>query len=334
MDQSLSPERLVAIIQTQNEIAASALDLEAVMSLVVDRAQSLTDAAAAVVELADGKEMVYHAVSGTASRHRGFRLHQDRSLSGLCVQSDQILLCRNAETDPRVDREGCRSVGAMSMVCVPLRHSERVVGVLKVYDPAPEKFSGVDVQTLSLLSGVITSHMAHANEFELHRHESRHDALTGLPNWRAFDDSLSAELARIQRHGGRLSLCLLDLDGFKQVNDTLGHGAGNQLLQSVARKLMQIREEDSVFRLGGDEFALILVGADENGGRIAAERVTAALRAEGVSLSYGVASLARDDDQTSLLIRADRAMHAAKRGSAGAVRGSAGAGRARSSHDQ
>jgi diguanylate cyclase (GGDEF)-like protein len=311
----LPADRLLAIIETQNRIAATALDLEAVMELVVERAAGLTGANAAVIELADGEEMVYRFGAGAAAEHVGLRLQIRSSLSGLCVRQGMTLHCEDAGADGRVDLEACRRVGAMSMVCVPLSHDDRVIGVLKVYDPVPHAFTGEDIATLDLLSGVIASHMAHATDFAEQFHGSRCDVLTGLANRRAFDERLVAEVARVERHGGQLTLGLLDLDRFKSVNDSLGHPAGDAVLVAVARNLL-LRAEDGAYRLGGDEFALVLVEAGLEGAMAVMARIACTIRADpecrGVGASWGVASYQPDDDPDTLMERADAALYDAK----------------------
>ncbi len=92
---------------------------------------------------------------------------------------------------------------------------------------------------------------------------SRRDALTGLPNRRAFEEELAREAARAARSGAPLSVAILDVDRFKAVNDTLGHEAGDNVLRAVARFLARhVREADYVFRWGGDEF-IVLISCDE-----------------------------------------------------------------------
>jgi diguanylate cyclase len=315
VERELLPDRLLAIIETQNEIAATALDLDAVMALVVRRAQELVGAAAGVVELLEGDEMVYHVASGTARGHVGLRLRSDESLSGMCVARNEILHCQDASADDRFDLEACRQVGAVSMVCVPLRHEQSTVGVLKVYDPAASAFDAADLQTLELLSGVIAAHMAHASAYQDEHHASNHDALTGLSNRRGFDDRLATEAARVRRHGDDLALCLLDLDGFKEINDTLGHAAGDDVLRAVARHFSEVRGEDAAFRLGGDEFAFMLVGAGAEDARAVAERINGAVREDpacrGVAISWGIALLT-DNDPVGMIARADAALYEAK----------------------
>jgi len=309
--------RVLAISETRTQMAGSALELGAVMALGVDRAQALTRAAAAVVELADGDEMVYHVARGTAAVHVGLRLGIHSSLSGMCVREGATLHCRDASCDDRVDVDACRCVGAMSMVCVPLTHSSRVVGVLKVYDPRPYAFSTEDVATLDLLSGVIAAHMAHAADFQEHRHDSRHDALTGLPNRRALDERLATELARVRRHEGLLGLALMDLDRFKQVNDSDGHAAGDGVLRAVAAHLSGGRGEDGAYRLGGDEFALVLVETDLAGADAVITRISTMILTDpacrGVSASFGVTTFKPGDDAATLLGRADAALYETKR---------------------
>lgn len=317
MSTALPVDRLLTIIRTQNEIAATALDVDAAMSLILERAQEVTGAEAAVVELEDDDEMVCYAASGTAERFIGVRLPVESSLSGRCVREGRILRRSDAENDDRANSDECRVVGARSLVCVPLRHSGRIVGVLKAYDRLPKPFSQTDVETLELLSGVIAAHMAHAAGSQLHRHGGRYDALTGLPNRRAFGERLDAELARARRHGGQLGLCLLDLDRFKEVNDTYGHAAGDAVLRAVGMHLAGLREEDSAYRLGGDEFAVILVGTSADGAAAAVGRVEAAIAQDpgcrSVDASWGIAGLRFGDDAASLLARADEALHEAKR---------------------
>src|SRR4029453_848451 len=102
-----------------------------------------------------------------------------------------------------------------------------------------------------------------------------HDPLTGLPNRALFRDHLSQALSRTYRYGGQLAVLLVDLDHFKDVNDSLGHPAGDRLLEEAAQRLRAcVRKADPPARLGGDEFALILTELnDPDGAAAAAEKV-------------------------------------------------------------
>jgi len=309
-------DRLRSIIETQTEIARTTLDLDAVMDLVVRRAQDLTEAAAGAMELLEGDEMVYTVVSGTAEPYLGTRLAAATSFSGLCVAEGRPLYCEDTAADPRVDREACHKVGAGSMICTPLRHDGEVVGVLKVYAAEAHAFSDDDLDTLGLLAGIAAAHMAHASQFEATEHDSLHDGLTGLRNRRAYDERLLIEAARARRYRHPLSLCLLDLDGFKAVNDRLGHPAGDQVLKGVARILDDTRLSDECFRIGGDEFAILMPETTRRRAEIAVQRVLNGIADAGlgdgeISASVGIG--VTEGDPLELHNEADAALLAAKR---------------------
>ena len=161
--------------------------------------------------------------------------------------------------------------------------------------------------------------------------QATHDALTGLPNRRMLWDRLATAIARLNRLDGSLAVLFLDLDGFKPVNDHLGHDAGDELLDLVAGRLLHtVRADDTVARLGGDEFVVLLerVPDREHAVMVADKIVRAinvpALLAHGevrVSASVGIA-ISTDPlvGPDRLLRDADRAMYAAKRAGRGLVR--------------
>jgi diguanylate cyclase (GGDEF)-like protein len=251
-------DRLHFVIETQRLINATTLDTEGVMQVVTDRAQAATNADGGVVELAEGDEMVYRAVSGNAAGSLGVRLSMADSLSGLCVRQGVPLLCEDAETDPRVDREACRRVGVRSMIVVPLIHRGSAVGVLKVMSSRTGHFGGSDKEILELMAGFIAASLSNSFTFELEAHRALHDPLTGLPNRTLLLDRLEHQVSETRRYGGTFGLFFMDLDGFKEVNDRLGHDVGDAVLRAVARELLPtLRDSDTLARLGGDEFVLL-----------------------------------------------------------------------------
>jgi PAS domain S-box-containing protein len=157
--------RLRAIIAAQSEIARAELHPDARFEVITQRAQELTGAAGAVVEMAEGDEMVYRAASGMAKPHLGLRLPLEGSLSGLCVQTAQTLLCEDTELDPRVNAEACRRVNVRSMVVAPLASEGKTIGVLKVLSPVEHAFSGRDVDTLQLAASLLGAALDHAQAF-------------------------------------------------------------------------------------------------------------------------------------------------------------------------
>jgi diguanylate cyclase (GGDEF)-like protein len=311
-----SAEQLRAIIRTQTEIVSGDLDPETIMQLIAQRAQELTRASSGVIELAEGEEMVYTVTSGEATPYLGTRLRKRTSLSGRSVIEGRVLISDDTTGDERVDAEACRRVNAGSMICVPLSHQEETVGVLKVYAPEPHHFDAGDVETLELLSALIAAQLSHANLYEAESRQSRRDALTGLSNRRAFEERLPVELARAARHDRPLALCLLDLDGFKGVNDRLGHPAGDDVLRAVARLLNESRVGDDCFRIGGDEFAILMPNTSRDEATVAAERFAEAVRSAalgegGIGVSLGIAA-DTDRDSDSLFAAADQELLAAK----------------------
>jgi len=317
MPDVLNSSDLIRIIEIQNEIARASLDFEGVIRLVVRRAAEVTGAAGGVVEIVEGSEMVYRAVSGTAEGSLGLRLRRETSLSGLCVLRGIPLRCDDAETDPRVDREACRRVGVTSMICVPLVHAGTAVGALKVISPEREAFGDVDLVLLGLMSEIVASSMSHAEAFERHRHDGSHDPLTGLPNRRAFDEAAREERSRALRSHAPLSLVLFDLDRFKEINDRFGHPAGDIALRRFSEILEGTKRlPDRAFRLGGDEFALLLPSTGPDEARAAIERlrdaVAAAELGEGlIGVSAGAADAAGLEPEEAYA-RADAALLADK----------------------
>lgn len=257
----LANERLLRVIRMQTEIARFGLDLGGVMQYVVDHLADLVDADGAAIELAEGDEMVYRAASGIVAGQIGLRLKIASSLSGRAVTLGEVLRCDDTEHDPHVERDACRAIGLRSMLIVPLKHGGRIVGILKALSSQSHRFSQDDADVLGLLSEIIAASMHFATIY--HQDDlfiqATHDALTGLPNRALFMDRLRRVQAACSRSGPPFALLMLDLDGLKDVNDRLGHAAGDALLAEFAQRLRRTaRGSDTPARLGGDEFALIL----------------------------------------------------------------------------
>ncbi len=177
------------------------------------------------------------------------------------------------------------------------------------------------------LSDALQSLLRLRRELEIeHRiasNAARTDELTGLNNLRAFKEQAETMLAYTRRHGLPLCALMLDIDHFKQINDSHGHAVGDRVLQAVATQLKTtLREADLCGRLGGEEFGVLLAGADLNEARQIAEKLRMAIQAIAlpvndttlhVTISVGVAEAATAcPDTTILLAQADAAMYRAK----------------------
>jgi diguanylate cyclase (GGDEF)-like protein len=177
----------------------------------------------------------------------------------------------------------------------------------------------------TILKFVIQDPFDHAFQQKMYESSVR-DALTGAFNRRHFDERLAAELSYARRHAVTVTLAMLDLDHFKRINDTRGHPAGDQVLRSVARTLMEmLRQEDVFARFGGEEFAVIARGITAIGGLALGERLRAEVERiqirgpEGeripVTVSVGVCTAAggRELPAAEILGRADANLYAAKK---------------------
>ncbi|MEV1289620.1 GGDEF domain-containing protein [Micromonospora sp. NPDC049679] len=238
-----------------------------------------------------------------------------------------------------------RDYGEVVEVYIPMRFAGDAVprGAFELYLPyAPieEKvneeirrlnvFLGAGLILLAaLLAGVAVMTERLRRQAAINRHLALHDALTGLPNRTVLYDRLNQALLAGDRRGSPVALIAVDLDGFKEVNDTLGHQAGDQVLVELAERLRgHARGADTVARLGGDEFALLLPESDIAGAREVAERIQHRLEeplvvaGERVRIraSMGIAVYPLHAMQPhTLLGRADLAMYAAKHAALGVV---------------
>ncbi len=209
----------------------------------------------------------------------------------------------------------------------PVRIADRT-WLLVVRDPSrpgvdlPVMIALVGLSLAALLAALVLVWSRTERMQELARQASQ-DSLTGLKNRRRFEEDLRAELARSQRYGVDGALLMLDLDHFKQVNDTLGHPAGDRVIAEIAAVLRgRTRETDVLARLGGDEFAIVLprcslAEAEEVAGEIATavrERMSAEEDVPPITASIGVAPFGPEGQlgYESVLARADAAMYAAK----------------------
>ncbi len=220
---------------------------------------------------------------------------------------------------------------SMPEVLSALRHDAPPESELQLSDHEGERWLELRLTPLQDRQGQIIGRLALFHDITAHKraqltisHLAYHDFLTDLPNRELFSNRLQQELARARRNHGRVALLVLDLDNFKEVNDTYGHFTGDLLLREVANRLRGlVREEDMVCRLGGDEFAVLLVDITGfHGAQSMADRLRAALaqtsdidgHALNATTSIGIAIYPDDGVLPETLFRrADEAMYRNKR---------------------
>jgi len=206
-------------------------------------------------------------------------------------------------------------VGMMLVTPYWIQHRDMAIGMLLSLILLPVYFA-------SLLRKINAAHRELERLAEQLKYMAMHDTLTDLPNRRFFVDSLGRAMAEAERRGERLALLFVDLDGFKPVNDTLGHKTGDELLRTIGARLrLSVREGDLVARLGGDEFVIILEAVDRDRVGIAANKIISAVGSEikfadarvSVSCSIGIA-IYPDHSRVvdALFAIADAAMRTAK----------------------
>jgi diguanylate cyclase (GGDEF)-like protein len=208
---------------------------------------------------------------------------------------------------------------------VPLVTRGGRIGWLGIFSRDPgTRFDEDDLRGLEELAERVAPAIENARRFREARKLADLDALTGLHNRRYFHETLAREVDRAQRYQRRLSLVMLDLDGFKEINDRIGHLAGDAVLAEIAERVRQVvRSADIPCRVGGDELAVIVPEVEVGQARQLVGRIQRAVssqpiaRAGRVRVSAGVADLQPNDTPTSLFERADESLYAAKQAGKG-----------------
>jgi diguanylate cyclase (GGDEF)-like protein len=211
-------------------------------------------------------------------------------------------------------------------IVVPIRCSGELAGVISVEGNEQQPMSRHDLDLLQTFAEHAGTVITNARRYEQVQQLALRDPITDLPNYRQFQTRLKAELARSERHQRPLALLVIDLDGFKSINDAFGHLSGDEVLRQIGGRLLaELRESDILARYAGDEFVVILPETDRTLAQQIANRLHNAIASQPfrissgqqviVSLSIGVAAYPDDASTDDGLVRAaDRAMYETKRG--------------------
>ncbi|HZU25039.1 MAG TPA: HD domain-containing phosphohydrolase [Bryobacteraceae bacterium] len=240
----------------------TSLSLEATLSLLAAHLKNIAPHDTIAVYISDGQILVPQYVAGVdADLFASMRVPVGHGLSGWVAENRKAIVNGNPAVEPGCAGEGRRSTVLASAISVPLTGTDGVIGVLTLYHRSKDAFTRDHQRLLTAISSKASLTIENALRFLEAREGTMTDALTGLANTRALFMHLEAEIARAGRGGESLTVLVLDLDGFKEVNDRFGHLVGNKLLRQVARYLQSTcRGYDCVARMGGDEFALVLAG--------------------------------------------------------------------------
>lgn len=334
------PKDLFALLERRNEeletlveigkALASSLDLKEILSIIMEKVGLLLRPQTWSLLLADdatGDLTFEIVVSPAADRLRGIRLRKGEGIAGWVAQNGEPLLIPNVADDlrfaPQVDE--AVEFETRSIVCVPIKSKNRILGVVELVNTLDDAhFNEADLKILSTIADFAGIAIENARYFQRVRELIITDDLTGLYNARYLLELLDYEVDRARRYGTDLSVVFLDLDYFKEVNDTYGHLAGSALLTEMGAVIQkQIRKADFAARYGGDEFVIILPNTPKAGAFQMASKLRLFVKdhyflvPEGyrvkITASFGVATYPTDAQSKLALIRlADKAMYEVK----------------------
>ena len=325
-----SPSDGLTVLRQVIEALSLEMDFEAFFRKAAGAAARLVgaDAAALLLLNADGLleyQFFLGVPHGYGERFRGFTFDRRRGVAGQALAEQRPVFVPDYPSYPHAIAEFVAS-GLRASLALPLQSAGEAVGVLvmswfrnAVHEPDAERLALL--ATIGAQLGVALQRRRLEQQLE---YRASHDELTGLPNRSHFLCRLTQSLANGKRYGRRYALMVIDLDGFKAVNDGAGHAAGDRLLREVGQKLREVvRTGDVVGRLGGDEFVLLMEYRQwpEEPTTLAArllERLSLQVAVAGgsvaVSPSIGIAVFPEDgSDADTLLANADLAMYEAKR---------------------
>ncbi|HET8569871.1 MAG TPA: GAF domain-containing protein [Candidatus Limnocylindria bacterium] len=314
-------ERLqeLAVLKDISSRLSEVTTLHQVLSSALDGAVRITGGEAGIVWRRHDDGLFRLAVSHNldAERLAHHAPNDPGSASSEMARTGQAMRIDDLREDPRVTVVRA-APHLRSAIGVPLRSEGRVYGALWVLHSSPGFFSERHEGQVQVVAAHCGAALARAEAFEEATRLSITDELTGFFNARYFHARLGEEIARAQRYGHELALVLVDSDALKNVNDRLGHEAGNEHLRRVARTIREsVRATDIVARYGGDEFVILQPEAGIDAARMTAERIRAAaaeaLGDVATSVSVGVAAYPNVKDADALFREADRALGEAKR---------------------
>jgi diguanylate cyclase (GGDEF)-like protein len=302
---------------------AGSIDLDEVLSRTLEAAGALEGADAALIMLPDPQgdkplvatlglsveEAERHAITGPPDG----RLARSITMS---------------YTYPELERDAEQTEGIIHAgLAVPLPGEASTLGYLTLFTRAKgHSYSDDDVRQMETLALRAGPAIENARRFREARQLADLDALTGLHNRRFFHETLARECARAHRYERKLSLIIFDLDDFKEINDRIGHLAGDAVLAEASERVRDVvRTADIACRVGGDEFAVILPESSIEDADQLYRRLLSAVSARPIGqagklyVSAGVAELRAEDDPVAFFQRADEALYRAKEAGKGRV---------------
>lgn len=250
---------------------ASSLDQQTVLDSVMTEAMKLVkNARAAHIFLyVNGKLEFGASLTDEDIRNRPLALPRPKGLTYETARKGEQLVVEDMSRHPLYNDEATRWRG--SIIGIPLKFNNSIVGVMNLSRSTIGGFSRSEIRLLGLLADQAAVAISNAGQHRRVTEQANTDSITGLPNRRALDEKLQEEVRYARRMKSQFAVVMMDLDGFKSVNDTYGHAAGDEILHSTFNYLAKnMRSNDFLARYGGDELTLIM----RNSGVDAAASVT------------------------------------------------------------
>ena len=310
------------LLEVTSELGNS-LNLDETLSLLAARLKRMVPHDAVGIYIVEGEYLKPQIVQGEDfGLFSRLKIPVGQGISGWVVENNKPMVNGNPSVEPGYLNDPTKFSTLRSAISIPLEGASGVVGAITLYSLETDFFSREHLRILLAISSKAGLTIANALRFRQAEVTAVTDELTELPNARSLIVHLDTELTKAKFQSTCVAILVLDFNGFKKLNDRLGHGAGNRLLKLFAGRVRLIlREDDYVARMGGDEFVVVLPSsrvknlseriaaietlAKESGEEICSESI--------VTLSVGMANYPDDgNDAEQLLAIADRRMYTAK----------------------
>jgi diguanylate cyclase (GGDEF)-like protein len=252
----------------------SSLDLQTVLDAVVTEAMRLvTNARSAHIFLYTNKKLEFGAaLNDQGVRNVPLALPRPSGLTYNVARNEKMIIVEDMRKHPLYANAPSDWTG--SIIGIPLKINENIVGVMNLSKSTRGGFSSSELRLLALLSDQAAVAISNASLHQIISRQAYSDTVTGLPNRWALDQRLDQEVLNSRRTGNSFAVIMMDLDGFKTVNDTHGHVVGDQVLRTVFNYLATgLRATDFLARYGGDELTLIMSRTDPAASRVVVEKI-------------------------------------------------------------
>ncbi len=320
-------ERELSFINRLSSVIASSLNIQEVYTTFVDGLREIIDVDFAAIALIDGGELSLVAMSTSAYVTPIWAVDQRMPLKGTATEwiatHKKTMVEQNLTRDRMfTTSKAYLKMGIHSIIYLPLVTKDECIGSLIIGNRNPNVYMEVQITLLEKLALQISTSVVNAKLYAKTAEKARIDDLTGLFNRRHFEEVMQQEIDRHARYGSIFSLAFMDLDEFKNYNDSLGHVAGDSILERIGKIVLDsIRNVDCAFRHGGDEFAVIMPNTTIENASAVTDRIRLRIESEfggmkriPVTASFGLASWPGDGlTKDHIVNAADKALYYAKR---------------------